>query len=91
MKTNGTEAFATIELPADIGKRRLATLRCKVDTGAGGNVMPLQKQILDVGTDDDPHYDEVRVAAVLNEVGTGMATALNQVGEVAVPRSTRPL
>ena len=47
-----------------------------------------QKQILDVGTDDDPHYDEVRVAAVLNEVGTGMATALNQVGEVAVPRST---
>ena len=50
-----------------------------------------QKQILDVGTDDDPHYDEVRVAAVLNEVGTGMATALNQVGEVAVPRSTQPL
>ena len=50
-----------------------------------------QKQILDVGTDDNPHYDEVRVAAVLNEVGTGMATALNQVGEVAVPRSTRPL
>ena len=50
-----------------------------------------QKQILDIGTDDDPHYDEVRVAAVLNEVGTGMATALNQVGEVAVPRSTQPL
>ena len=42
MKTNGTEAFATIELPADIGKCRLATLRCKVDTGAGGNVMPLR-------------------------------------------------
>ena len=36
------EAFATVELPADIGKRRLATLRCKVDTGAGGNVMPLR-------------------------------------------------
>ena len=50
-----------------------------------------QKQILDVGTDDDLHYDEVRVAAVLNEVGTGMATALNQVGEVAVPCSTQPL
>ena len=50
-----------------------------------------QKQILDVGTNDDPHYDKVRVAAVLNEVGTGMATALNQVGEVAVPRSTQPL
>ena len=41
MKTNGTEAFVTIKLPADIGKRRLATLRCKVDTGTGGNVMPL--------------------------------------------------
>ena len=39
---NGMEAFATIELPADIGKRQLATLRCKVDTGAGGNVMPLR-------------------------------------------------
>ena len=50
-----------------------------------------QKQILDVGTDDDLQYDEVRVAAVLNEVGTGMATALNQVGEVAVPHSTQPL
>ena len=50
-----------------------------------------QKQILNVGTDDDPHYDEVRVAAVLNEVGTGMATALNQVGEVAVPCRTQPL
>ena len=50
-----------------------------------------QKQILDVGTDNDLHYNEVRVAAVLNEVGTGMATALNQVGEVAVPRSTQPL
>ena len=42
MKTNGTEAFATIKLPADIGKRRLATLWCKVDTGAGGNFMPLR-------------------------------------------------
>ena len=50
-----------------------------------------QKQILDVGTNDDPHYDKVRVAAVLNEVGTWMATALNQVGEVVVPRSTQPL
>ena len=38
---NGTEAFANIEIPADIGKCQLATLRCKVDTGAGGNVMPL--------------------------------------------------
>ena len=41
MKTNGTEAFADIEIPADIGKCQLATLRCKVDTGTGGNVMPL--------------------------------------------------
>ena len=39
---NGMEAFATVELPADIGKRQLATLWCKVDTGAGGNVMPLR-------------------------------------------------
>ena len=38
---NGTEAFANIEMPADIGKCQLATLRCKVNTGAGGNVMPL--------------------------------------------------
>ena len=41
MKMNGTEAFANIELPADIKKCQLATLRCKVDTGAGSNVMPL--------------------------------------------------
>ena len=27
---------------ADIGKCQLASLRCKVDTGAGGNVMPLR-------------------------------------------------
>ena len=38
---NGTEAFATVKLPANIGKCRLATLRCKVNTGASGNVMPL--------------------------------------------------
>ena len=38
---NETEAFATIKLPADIGKCQLATLWCKVDTGAGGNIMPL--------------------------------------------------
>ena len=41
MKTNGTEAFANIKIPADTGKCQLATLRCKVDTGTGGNVMPL--------------------------------------------------
>ena len=33
-----------------------------------------------LGTDDDPHMDEVRVAAVLN-----------QVGAVAVPHSNQPL
>ena len=42
VKTTGIEAFARIELPADIGKNKLATLKCKVDTGAGGNVMPLR-------------------------------------------------
>ena len=42
MRADGAEAFATIELPADIGNGRPAALRCKVDTGAGGNVMPLR-------------------------------------------------
>ena len=37
-----TEAFATVEMPAEIGPNKLATLKCKVDTGAGGNVMPLR-------------------------------------------------
>ena len=46
---------------------------------------------IEVGTDDDCHMDEVRVAAVLNQVGTGMASALNQVGAVAVPHSNQPL
>ena len=38
-----TEAFATVDMPVASQKR--ASLRCKVDTGAGGNVMPtgLQK------------------------------------------------
>ena len=52
---------------------------------------PKQNRIHEVGTDDDPHMDEVRVAAVLNQVGTGIASALNQVGAVAVPHSDQPL
>ena len=28
-------------MPAEIGPSQLMTLRCKVDTGAGGNIMPL--------------------------------------------------
>ena len=36
-----TEAFATVQMPAEIGPNKQATLRCKVDTGTGGNVMPL--------------------------------------------------
>ena len=36
-----TEAFATVQMPAEIGPNKFATLKCKVDTGAGGNVMPL--------------------------------------------------
>ena len=36
-----TEAFATVWMPAEIGPNQQATLKCKVDTGAGGNVMPL--------------------------------------------------
>ena len=35
-----TEAFATVDMPVPSKKR--ASLRCKVDTGAGGNVMPLR-------------------------------------------------
>ena len=34
-----TEAFATVDMPVASEKR--ASLQCKVDTGAGGNVMPL--------------------------------------------------
>ena len=37
-----TEVFATVEMPAEIGPHQCGTLKCKVDTGAGGNVMPLQ-------------------------------------------------
>ena len=36
-----TEAFATVQMPAEIGLSWQATLRCKVDTSTGGNVMPL--------------------------------------------------
>ena len=36
-----TEAYATVKMPAEIGPNQQATLRCKVDTSAGGNVMPL--------------------------------------------------
>ena len=36
-----TEAYTTVKMPAEIGPNQQATLRCKVDTGAGGNVMPL--------------------------------------------------
>ena len=37
-----TKAFATVEMPAEIGPNKPVTLKCKVDTGAGGNVMPLR-------------------------------------------------
>ena len=36
-----TEAFATVQMPAEIGPNQQATLRCKVNTSASGNVMPL--------------------------------------------------
>ena len=35
-----TEAFADVEMP--VASKKRASLRCKVDTGAGGNVMPLR-------------------------------------------------
>ena len=45
---------------------------------------PQQKQIHDVGTDDDPHYDEVRVTA-LDVVGAWTSLSLNQVGAGVAP------
>ena len=36
-----TEACTTVQMPVQIGPNKQASLRCKVDTGAGGNVMPL--------------------------------------------------
>ena len=36
-----TEAFTTVQMPAEIGPNQQATLRCKVDTSAGGNIMQL--------------------------------------------------
>ena len=36
-----TETFAAVQMPAEIRSSQLATLKCKVETGAGGNVMPL--------------------------------------------------
>ena len=35
-----TEAFATVDMP--VASKKRASLQCKVDTGAGGNVMSLQ-------------------------------------------------
>ena len=35
-----TEAFATVDMP--VASKKRASLQCKVDTGAGGNVMPLR-------------------------------------------------
>ena len=36
-----TEAFTTMQMPADIGPNWLGRVHSKVDTGAGGNVMSL--------------------------------------------------
>ena len=36
------EAYTTVRIPADIGKTGNASLCVKVDTGAGGNVLPLR-------------------------------------------------
>ena len=36
-----TEALATVRMPAEIEPNQQATLKCKVNTGTGGNVMPL--------------------------------------------------
>ena len=35
------EAYTTIQLPASTSRKGTASLHVKVDTGAGGNVLPL--------------------------------------------------
>ena len=35
------EAYTTIQLPACASRKGTASLRAKVDTGAGGNMLPL--------------------------------------------------
>ena len=37
-----TEAWATVTMPAEMGPNQHGSLRCRVDTGASGNVIPLQ-------------------------------------------------
>ena len=53
-----TEAFVTVQMPAEIGPNKLVTLKCKVDTGAGGIVMPLcafaKLFTRPINTDDSP-------------------------------------
>ena len=36
-----TEAWATVTMPAEIGPNQHGSFRCKVNTGASGNVVPL--------------------------------------------------
>ena len=67
-------------------KRRQGTTgQCQPQQNGGSK--PRQNRIHDVGTDADAHCDEVKVATVLNEVGTGTASALNVVGAGVVPRN----
>ena len=65
-------------------KRRQATTgQCQPQQNGGSK--PWQNRIHYVGTDADAHCDEVKVATVLNKVGTGTASALNAVGAGVVP------
>ena len=65
-------------------KRRQGTTgQCQPQQNGGSK--PWQNRIHYVGTDADAHCDEVKVATVLNEVGTGTASALNVVGAGVVP------
>ena len=36
-----TEACATVTVPAEVGPNQCGSLRCKVNTGVSGDVMPL--------------------------------------------------
>ena len=57
MMMTGTEAFTHIVIPANLGKRHLTKVKCKVDTGAGSNVIPLCTFTKLCSTKMDPQPD----------------------------------
>ncbi len=41
-KAQRTEIFTDVRLPCSAGKKRIATVEAKVDSGAGGNILPVR-------------------------------------------------